>query len=90
MDLTKLKDMIDEKNYPYFEDLYLQSRLEQIDSEKGITVKSIARDLCLVKSGIEKIELGDVTIPSPREHFLLLASRYRENKTGTVMRADEQ
>lgn len=86
--LEGLKGLIDEENYPYFEDEYLQSRLNQIGIEYGITLKSIARDLCLVKSGIEEIKLGDITIPSPRKHFLLLSSGYRKNNTGVVVRVD--
>ena len=87
-DLEKLKQMIDEENYPYFTDEYLQARIGQIGVEYGITLKSISRDLCLIKSGIEEIKLGDITIPSPRKHFLMLASGYRVNQTGTVVRAD--
>lgn len=89
-ELEILKDLIDELNYPYFEDGYLQERLNQINIIKGITINSIARDLCLIKSGIEEMKLGDITIPSPKNHFLLLASRYRDNKTGVVNRADER
>ena len=80
--------MIDEEQYPYFEDWYLQCRIEQIGVEHGVTLESIARDLCLIKSGIEGIKLGDVEIPSPRSHFLMLASGYRTNKTGVVTRID--
>lgn len=89
-ELEILKDLIDELNYPYFEDGYLQERLNQINIIKGITINSIARDLCLIKSGIEEMKLGDITIPSPKNHFLLLASRHRDNKTGVVNRADER
>lgn len=87
-DLEKLKTMIDEYNYPYFDDCYLQSRIEQIDIEYGITLESIAKELCLTKAGIEEIKLGDITIPSPRKHFLMLASGFRSNMTGVVVRAD--
>lgn len=86
-DLEKLKQMIDEENYPYFDDEYLQSRIDQIGVE-GITLESIARDLCLIKAGIEELKLGDITIPSPRNHFLMLASKYRSNMTGVTVRAD--
>lgn len=88
-DLEKLKQMIDEENYPYFDDGYLLTRLEQIDKEEGITLESIARDLCLIKAGIEEIKLGDITIPSPRKYFLMLANKYRANMTGVTVRADE-
>jgi len=87
--LEKLEQMIDEENYPYFDDEYLQARIEQIDKEEDITLKSIARDLCLIKAGIEEMKLGDITIPSPRNHFLMLASKYRSNRTGVTVRADE-
>lgn len=87
-DLEKLKAMIDEENYPYFTDVYLQSRIDQIGVEHGITLESIARDLCLIKAGIEEMKLGDITIPSPRKHFLMLSSGLRNNMTGTVVRAD--
>ncbi len=87
--LAKLKQMIDEENYPYFDDEYLQVRIDQIGQVEGITLESIARDLCLIKAGIEEIKLGDITIPSPRKHFLMLASKYRSNMTGVTVRADE-
>lgn len=86
--LEKLKEMIDEENYPYFDDEYLQARIDQIGQVEGITLESIARDLCLIKAGIEEIKLGDITIPSPRNHFLMLASGYRTNQTGVVVRVD--
>lgn len=87
-DLEKLKLMIDEENYPYFTDNYLQARLNQIGVEYGITLESIARDLCLIKAGIEEMKLGDIIIPSPRNYFLMLSSGFRSNQTGTVVRAD--
>lgn len=86
--LKKLKQMVDEENYPYFDDDYLWARIDQIGLECGVTLESIARDLCLIKSGIEEMKLGDITIPSPRKHFLMLASSFRNNTTGTVVRAD--
>ena len=86
--LNRLKDMIDEDNYPCFDDYYLLKRIEQIDQNEGISLESIARDLCLIKAGIEEIKLGDITIPSPRNHFLMLANQYRKNQTGVVVRID--
>lgn len=82
-ELIKLKNMIDEDSYPYFDDEYLLSRLRSSASIKGL-----ARELCIVKSGIEGIKLGDVEIPSPRNHFLMLASQYRTNQSGVLVRAD--
>lgn len=87
-DLEKLKGMIDEENYPYFDDEYLQGRIDEIETDYGITLKSIAKELCLTKAGIEEIKLGDITIPSPRNHFLMLASGFRKNHTGVVVRVD--
>lgn len=87
--LEELKSLIDEEEYPFFEDEYLLARLNQMETEEA-TLKSIARSLCLIKSGIEEIKLGDITIPSPRNHFLLLASEYRENKSRALVRADER
>ena len=88
-DLEKLKIMIDEENYPYFEDEYLEMRIKEIGTEYGRTLKGLARELCIIKAGIEEIKLGDITIPSPRDYFLMLASGYRTNQTGVVVRADE-
>lgn len=86
--VEKLKIMIDEENYPCFEDWYLSERVNEL---KGSTddINKLARELCLIKAGITEIKLGDITIPSPRDHFLMLASSYRTNYTGTVVRADE-
>lgn len=89
-DLEKLKIMIDEENYPYFTDEYLRMRIGEIGVEYGATLESIARELCIIKAGIEEIKLGDITIPSPKNYFLMLASKYRQNQTGMVVRADEQ
>lgn len=86
-DLEKLKKAIDEENYPYFDDDYLQERLNNIDAE-GLTFNDLARELCLIKAGIEELKLGDIIIPSPRKYFLMLAIKYRRNRTGTVVRAD--
>jgi hypothetical protein len=86
-DLERLKSLIDEDNYPYFDDIYLQSR---IDGLTDAPLESLARELCLVKTGIEEMKLGDVVIPSPKSHFLSLARSYRSNKTGTVIRVDER
>ena len=86
-DLTKLKNLIDEDNFPYFEDEYLLSRIDQLDSEEDLN--DLARELCIVKSGIGELKLGDITIPSPKEHFLMLADRLRSNSSRVVGRADE-
>lgn len=85
-ELEKLKRMIDEENFPYFDDAYLQAQLDELGEDPDL--HPLARELCLTKAGIEEIKLGDVTIPSPRKHFLMLAQRYRGNMTGMVVRAD--
>lgn len=87
-DFEMLKDMIDETNYPYYDDEYLLKRLEEIGAEYGVTMESIAKELCINKAGIEELKLGDITIPSPKNHFLTLASKYRTNRTGVVVRVD--
>lgn len=86
--VEKLKIMIDEENYPCFEDWYLSERVNEL---KGSTddINKLARELCLIKAGITEIKLGDITIPSPKTHFLRLATKYRMNHTGVVTRADE-
>ena len=89
-DLEKLKGLIDEENYPYFTDEYLNGRIAEIEIEYNVTLNSIAKELCLTKSNIEEIKLGDIIIPSPRNHFFMLASQFRANRTGTVVRADER
>ncbi len=83
-DLERLKELIDEANYPYFEDVELQRRIDE-----GIDLYVIARELCLIKAGIEEMKLGDVVIPSPKNYFLMLAKKYRQNQGGVVARADE-
>ncbi len=82
-DLDKIKYLINEKDYPYFSDTELQDRLDDTDD-----LYNLAQELCLIKAGIEEMRLGDVVIPSPRRHFLMLAAKYRGNHTGTVVRAD--
>lgn len=84
INLEKLKSLIDEDNYPYFTDLELQARIDE-----GTDIYALARELCLIKAGIEELRLGDILIPSPRSHFLTLAAKYRNSQTGVVTRADE-
>jgi hypothetical protein len=83
-ELEKLKRLIDEENYPYFSDSELNKRIEE---EPDLYV--LARELCLIKSGIEEMKLGDVSIPTPREYFLMLARKYRKNQNKVMVRADE-
>lgn len=70
--LNLLKKLIHEGSYPFFTDSYL---IEQI--ETGEDLINIAIRLCLEKSGIEEMKLGDVTIKSPRQHFLNVISELR-------------
>lgn len=86
--LERLKNLIDEQEYPHFEDAYLLQRLAELETEYGASMEKLARELCFVKAGIQEIKIGDVTIPSPKEHFLFLAAGYRKNQTGTVVRID--
>lgn len=75
--------MIDETNFPYFEDSYLEALMTDEPN-----LKVLARELCLIKAGIQEFKLGDVTIPAPEKHFLRLARQYRTNMTGSKVRAD--
>lgn len=86
--LEQLKTLIDEENHPYFSDVYLTEKLKELSIGKDMY--NLARELCIIKAGIEGIKLGDITIPSPREYFLMLASQYRKSHTGVVIRADER
>lgn len=81
--LEKLKAMIDEENYPYFNDDHLEREIAT-----GEELRTIARRLCLTKANIPGIKLGDVEIPSPSDYFLGLADSYRKSATGTVRRYD--
>lgn len=85
--LTQLKEMIDERNYPYFDEPYLIMRVNEVKNDAEL--RALAKELCLMKAGIEEIKLGDITIPSPRKYFLTLANKYRANMTGVTVRADE-
>ncbi len=87
--LEKLKIMIDEENYPYFEEWYLLDQLAEIDPHNKIELNNLVKELCLKKAGIPELKIGDVTIPSPKDHFLNLAQRYHINQTRVVTRADE-
>lgn len=86
--IDQLKQMIDEVNYPYFVDNeeYLQNRIDELPDGNLIP---LAKELCIIKSGIEEIKLGDFTIPSPRKHFMDLIRKYRTNQTRCIVRADE-
>ncbi len=84
--LEKLKRLIDEPNYPYFDDSELQAYLDE--AGKSPDLYALARNLCQIKSGIEEIKLGDIIIPSPRKHFQGLVAQYRGNHGGMVVRAD--
>lgn len=85
-ELEKLNFLIDEGNYPYFTTEQLEIYLEDVRTQEDLY--ALARRLCLIKTGIEEIRLGDVTIPSPRNHFLMLARSYRPNCSKVVTRAD--
>lgn len=84
--LEQLEFMIDESNYPYFDEIYLFGRIDELPDGNLIP---LAKELCIIKSGIEEIKLGDFTIPSPRKYFMDLIRKYRTNQTGCIVRADE-
>lgn len=88
--LIKLKNRIDEENYPYFTDEDLAARILLINEDNfDLEFNALTKELLLLKSNIESIKLGDIEIPSPKDHFLMLASGYRKSMSGqTVVRAD--
>ena len=73
--LNKLKQLIDELNYPYFTDDYLTNRIGSLSTDNEIN--NLALELMIVKSGIEEIKLGDITIKSPSAYFTMLAGNMR-------------
>lgn len=96
--LKLLKELIDENSYPIFDDDYLLPIISN-----GVNILEIAVDLCYRKAAIPDIRLGDVTIQSPRNHFMAMARRYenmeldekgnlkpRKSKARIVVRADGQ
>ena len=83
--LEELKYLIDEANYPYFEDIYLIAKLIEYDND----IKTLSKDLILIKASIPELKIGDITIPSPKNYFFTLYASTRENYTGNVGRADE-
>ncbi len=97
--LEQLKQIIDEANYPYFTDEYLQSRINGLTEEESLN--TLALELLTSKSGIEEIKLGDITIKSPSDYFIRLAenmsikikgdnmkAKHRKSKSRTLVRAD--
>lgn len=91
MDLDELKILLNEEDYPYFTDTYLESRIEDSTSDR-----SLVRELLITKSTLPAIKLGDVEISSPKDYFLMRAMEYRgsgsltnrSNGTRIVVRAD--
>lgn len=86
--IDEIKDIIEEENYPYFTDDYLIEKISMMKDKD-----SLVKELLLKKSSIPEIKLGDLTIPSPSNHFLLLYKNYtlglRENQTRIILRADQ-
>ena len=70
--LNKLKILIDEGSYPFYEDDYLLSLIETNED-----IYSIARTLCFQKASVPEIKLGDVTIKPPKDYFYNLAASFR-------------
>lgn len=70
--LQTLKTLIDEWGHPTFTDTYLASLIQQ-DGD----ILALARTLLMKKASIPDIKLGDVTIKSPKEHYIMLMSQLR-------------
>lgn len=92
--LNRLKQLIDETNYPYFTDDYLESRINNLSAD-NIDMDNLVLELLIVKSGIEEIKLGDITIKSPSAYFTMLAenkrrqiNKNRKSSTRKLVRAD--
>ncbi|MGO3751208.1 MAG: hypothetical protein ACTJGH_00405 [Peptoniphilaceae bacterium] len=81
--LSKLKTLINEGSYPFFEDSYLLSLIETQED-----LFSIARRLAFQKASIPEIKLGDVTIKPPKTYFYQIASSFRnkylDEETGEI------
>lgn len=86
MTLDKLKMILDEENFPFFEEEYLEERVEEINS--GASEKEVVSLLLEIKSGIPEFEVCGMKIPSPENYFLRRLKRYRTNYTGYIDRED--
>lgn len=70
--LKVLKRLIDEYNYPYYEDSYLIEVLES-----NVDIISLAIEFNLQKAALPEMKLGDVEINPPSEYFYRLANCLR-------------
>ncbi len=73
--LKLLKKLLNERDYPFFEDGFLLSLVSQNDDVLGIAVR-----LCYEKAAIPDMKLGDITIKSPKDYFMSLASRLKNSE----------
>lgn len=56
INLERLKSLIDENNFPYFDDTYLQMRIDEAGEPPDLY--ALAKELCIIKAGIEEMKLG--------------------------------
>lgn len=80
--LNLLKELLNERDYPFFEDGFLLSLVSQNDDVLGVAVR-----LCYEKAAIPDMKLGDITMKSPKDYFMSLASRLKnlEIKDGKIV-----
>lgn len=88
MTLEKLKDILDEENYPFFEDEYLLKKVEEYNQATEEERTKIILILLETKSGIPEFEVCGMKIPAPTDYFLRKMRSYRKNMTGYVVRED--
>jgi hypothetical protein len=65
INLERLKSLIDENNFPYFDDTYLQLRIDEAGEPPDLY--ALAKELCIIKAGIEEMKLGGHHNTKPQE-----------------------
>lgn len=94
-DLEKLKFNLQEKQFPYFDDLELEFLLEEYK-----TVNKATYEGCLIKAQNDSVKLGPINTPSNENYWLrranhfLAKARQEDRRSGksssfSFQRADE-
>lgn len=98
MDLSEIKLLLMEDQYPYFSDEQLRGMLERFDN-----INQLMYVCCMMKAKVDKIKIGPIEIESNAEMWANLANMYlaqykddlkssgqTKSLTGKIMRrADE-
>lgn len=88
--LTQLKFNLQEKQFPYFDDLELQFLLESYPD-----INEASYEGCLIKAQNDSVSLGPINTPSNEQYWLRRAKHFRakcskyKNASGTIRRVDE-